>query len=129
MARKHQYPEGFRFLDEQHGELLGILGRMKQLAGKGDVTALAKDLLTALRRHSQSEEQVMAETGCPDLELHAEYHEHVFSSLEYIIQLLDRDQMQAYRSDIATHIENILSEEFFFDRLLIEYLERQQSAS
>jgi hemerythrin len=118
-------PEKFRALDEEHDELLEILGDMKKAADGGDndnTELLAKTVLRKLIQHSHHEESLMREYGYPGYENHKTYHEHVNDTLKFIIEYFGDDRLHDSRQEVAQHMENKVSEELFVDQLFMEYL-------
>lgn len=122
------YPEAYRFLDDEHAMLVRKVQDMKNPSGgiaETDLKSGAVEFLDLLRKHFEHENRLMQQINYPESEVHKLYHETSLDNVETILRFFDHDSAQRHREGIANHLENRLAEELFFDRLLVNYLRKQ----
>lgn len=130
MAWRAGFPKRFRFLDDEHEEIVHGLERLKTGSDKESAKSpetLAQQILNDLRTHMAHEEEIMAQYNYPEIDLHKKHHGALSYSFETILGFFDVDALFEHRDLVVTHIENKLSEEMFADRLLAEFLRQNQN--
>ena len=120
------YPDKFGFLNEQHEEVRRMMTELDTVLN-GQMTGNFKMALTsvlrALMNHHEKEEQVMRDQNYPERDIHTSYHRHAVGVINSIIQLYDIESTEELRQRIAAHVANTVSEEVFFDRQLMDFLQ------
>lgn len=125
MAWTVEFPEQYRFLDDQHEVLAQKIQQLRSAPGPGGQNLIKQqtlEIVRLLREHATAEEKVMEAVGYPELELHKRYHGVLSDALEVIITLFDQGAMWEYRDRVASHIEGKLADEMLADGLLARFL-------
>lgn len=125
-----RYPAPFRYLDDEHAEIIALVAALKKATGSdGENSAafLSKRLFQKIAEHTSHEEDLMKTSGYPERELHEKYHEHISHSIDLVLQLFDHSAMDQHGAAIAKHIGNKMAEEIFVDRLFAEFLTEQSA--
>ena len=131
MSWRVGFPAKWRFLDDEHEELGRLLDQLRKLRKeKAGLNAkiLATKILQKLRDHSENEHRLMVEIRYPEYQLHKKVHADIIESIEIVLALFDRAELSKFDRHIAQHLENKLTEEIFFDRLLVQFMANMSPA-
>lgn len=91
---KDKYETGIAEVDHEHRELIAIINRLHEEAGKAneaDVEGFFGDLLVAISAHFALEEHAMREAAYPELPAHKRDHERLLDDLR---DIMDSDDAQ-----------------------------------
>ncbi len=85
----HDVPE----IDQQHKKLVGMLNELneavKNRQSREDIYRIIDDVIAFTGTHFETEEQLMAETGYPEIEAHKDKHRQLVQEARHLKEKLD----------------------------------------
>jgi hemerythrin len=91
---KDEYSVGVEKIDRQHQHLFEIINKLIERPVSSDDSELVSDILTEMinyaREHFATEEMLMRQNGCPEIELHNKEHDYfINTTAELTIGFMD----------------------------------------
>jgi len=83
-------------IDDDHRELMRIMGEIKTAAKDGDhqrCSDLLSELIESAKEHFAGEEAILRDAGYPQLEEHIKYHEKLLLEARAVKKICDQNAM------------------------------------